>query len=83
MGAGQALPEAGIRKNQGIQSIISVMPAAPLAPEDLTMNVSFKDYISTFARVEEFTSKPYAKFYTEAIDKHREQLVSQISHQTK
>lgn len=51
---------------------MSVMPAPPLAPEDLTMNVSFKDYISTFARVEEFTSKPYAKFYTEAIDKHRE-----------
>jgi len=43
------------------------------------MDVSFKDYISTFAQEEEFSQKPYAKFYSQAIDKHSQQMLTQIS----
>lgn len=43
------------------------------------MDVSFKDYITTFAKDDEFSQKPYAKFYSEAIDRHRSELLNQIS----
>ena len=43
------------------------------------MDVSFKDYITTFAKDDEFSQKPYAKFYSEAIDRHRSELLHQIS----
>lgn len=38
--------------------------------------LSFKDYVSTFAREE--TEKPYTRFYSEAIRKHRQQLLMQM-----
>lgn len=38
--------------------------------QNFGMDVTFKDYISTFANEEEFSQKPYAKFYSKAIDKH-------------
>jgi hypothetical protein len=45
--------------------------ATPIEP---LSELSFKDYVSTFSKQEDFANKPYAKFYSDAIKRHREQL---------
>lgn len=49
-----------------------------VTPNPLT-DLSFKDYLSTFQKDTEFEKKPYAKFYNEAMSKHRDQMYSLMS----
>lgn len=44
-------------------------------------NISFKDYVSTFSK-DKSSKSPISKFYSDAIQRHREQMYSQMSEVT-
>ena len=78
---GQTMDSEGVRRfsNPQNQSNQCSFPAMTGDNYGNLNELSFKDYVHSFQREQDFTEKPYAKFYANAIKKHREQIYTQMS----